>query len=212
MGRHALNFRVVGLTGGYCAGKNLAAEILERAGFRIIDVDKLGHQAVEGSTEALRAAFGPTILKADGSVDRRSLGALVFSDPQKLALHESIVHPAMLALLDLELRKQQEPGEIGICVNAALLYRFPQVNECALVIEITAPLEEKIARGMARDGLDREAVLARIARQRPLWRLRPKAAPQVVRISNDGDRAALERKLHRVLSRSRIARWPLERP
>ena len=75
---------IIGLTGGYCAGKNEAALCIEESGFRVIDVDKLGHKALELKTEALVRAFGRGILNPRGEIDRRALGAIVFADPETL--------------------------------------------------------------------------------------------------------------------------------
>jgi dephospho-CoA kinase len=81
---------IIGLTGGYCAGKNEAALCIEESGFRVIDVDKLGHKALELKTEALVRAFGRGILNPRGEIDRRALGAIVFADPETLRRHEFI--------------------------------------------------------------------------------------------------------------------------
>ena len=87
---------VLGLTGQYCAGKDAVARILERNGFRVIDVDRVGHEVLEERREEVAAAFGPGVRRADGSIDRRALGRIVFADPAALARHEAIVHPAMV--------------------------------------------------------------------------------------------------------------------
>lgn len=194
-----MNVSVLGLTGGYCAGKNLAADILESSGYGMIDVDRLGHEALRLEAEALVKAFGIGILRPDGSVDRRALGSIVFPDPEKLKLHESIVHPTMLRLLDAALSGYASGGSGAVCINAALLYRFPQASRCDLIVEITAPLEARIARGMARDGLSREDILERIGRQSPLWRLRSQAGVPVAIVVNDSDTPALAARLAKVL-------------
>ncbi|MDA8411300.1 MAG: dephospho-CoA kinase, partial [Treponema sp.] len=99
MGRPALI--LIGLTGGYCAGKNTVAEMLERRGWTSIDVDRLGHQALEIARDEVvgrfdaetRERFGRGLIDAEGRLDRKLLGAIVFSDPRKLAAHEAIIHP-----------------------------------------------------------------------------------------------------------------------
>jgi len=186
---------IIGLTGGYCTGKNEAASSLETMGFSIIDVDKLGHVALERSAAKLAEVFGPSILKADGSVDRRALGAMVFSSPARLALHESIVHPPMLELLD-----QAIAAGDRVCINAALLYRFPQKERCTLILEVRAPLCERIRRGRERDGLGVRDILTRIASQRYLWRMRPEVHPPVLFLDNGGDLDALKRDIGRILA------------
>lgn len=179
---------IVGLTGGYCSGKNEAAVSFAREGFSLIDVDQLGHKALGLCKDDLVKAFGPEILSPDGSVNRRALGGIVFSSREKLQLHESIVHPAMLRLLDEEMDAHEKA-----CVHAALLYRFPQTKRCSFVVEMRAPLWLRVKRGMARDGLGVVDILKRISKQRYLWELRPKESPPVVFIDNTGDLEALEK-------------------
>lgn len=184
---------IVGLTGGYCSGKNQVAVILAAHGYYCIDVDALGHRALELSKKELAGTFGSRIFDEYGSIDRKALGALVFSSKSLLEKHESIVHPVMLSLLDAELEKSER-----VCINAALLYKFPQVLKCNYIIEVTAPLELRLERAKTRDGADRETALARIAHQEYLWKLRPRVHPPVFFISNAGCIDDLESSLARI--------------
>ena len=185
---------IVGLTGGYCSGKNEAAQTLAREGFHLIDVDILGHKALETSREELRRAFGPAILSPDGRVNRRALADIVFSSSEELQLHEAIVHPMMLSLLNQEIEAYPR-----VCINAALLYRFPQAKSCDLIIEMRAPFFIRVKRGQIRDGLGVRDILRRISNQHYLWDMRPTEGPKIVYIHNDGDLAALDRAIKAVL-------------
>ncbi|MFA6366346.1 MAG: dephospho-CoA kinase [Candidatus Hydrogenedentales bacterium] len=191
--------RIIGLTGGYCAGKSQAADILETMGFANVDADRLAHRALGLCAEKLVAAFGRGILAADGSVDRKALGALVFSDPERLRLHESIVHPVILGLMEEEIAAND-----WVCVNAPLLYRTDYARRCDLIIEVRAPLCQRIRRGRKRDGLGTLDILRRIASQRPMWKLRPTSLPGgrplVVFVDNSGSREALERGIKAALA------------
>ena len=179
---------IIGLTGGYCSGKSQAADILEAMGFRNVDADRLAHRALALCAGRLAETFGPGILAADGSVDRRALGALVFADPERLRLHESIVHPVILALMDEEIAASDR-----VCINAPLLYRTDYPARCDLVIEVRAPLCLRVARGRKRDGLGVLHILRRIASQRSMWKLRPKGGkPPVVFVDNAGGLDALK--------------------
>ncbi len=186
---------IIGLTGGYCAGKNEAALCIQELGFRVIDVDKLGHRALEAKTEALVQAFGHGILDSQGRIDRKALGVIVFADPDALRRHESIVHPAMLEFLEEELGLSPKT-----CINAALLYRFPQLARCELVIEIKAPFWQRYRRARSRDGLKFGAFLRRISSQRSLWKLRPQDKPPVVFVQNAKDRQALKLAIAKTLA------------
>ncbi|MCX7028445.1 MAG: dephospho-CoA kinase [Spirochaetes bacterium] len=186
---------IVGLTGGYCSGKNEAAVTFAHEGFTLIDVDALGHKALAACAEKLARTFGPGILQPDGKVNRKALGEIVFSNREKLQLHESIVHPVMLRFLDEEIQAHER-----ICIHAALLYRFPQTNLCDLIVEMKASIWLRIKRGMARDGLGIADILRRISKQRYLWKLRPKEKPPVVIIENDGNLQALEAQVKMIIA------------
>jgi dephospho-CoA kinase len=192
---------ILGLTGGYCAGKNAVAALLEARGFLCFDMDKLGHEAMglEESMEAIAWRFGPTVLNPDGSVDRRALGAIVFDDPEGLADLEAIIHPAVYRLLRPRLKAAVNEGR-DVCINAALLYRMPDTALCEAIIEVRAPLPLRVARGMARDGLSASAVLARIRKQRDFWKRRRESGRPIIHVRNAGSLAALEARLDRVLA------------
>ena len=80
---------VVGVVGKSCSGKDEAVKFLVNEGFYEINVDKLGHEALKQKVDELVSSFGSTILK-DGEVDRKILGPIVFSDPEKLKILNSI--------------------------------------------------------------------------------------------------------------------------
>jgi dephospho-CoA kinase len=86
----------VGLTGGIGAGKSEVSRLLVEHGAVLIDADRIARDVVAPGTEGLAAvvdAFGEDVLTEDGSLDRPRLGSIVFADPEKLALLNSIVHP-----------------------------------------------------------------------------------------------------------------------
>ncbi len=187
---------IIGLTGGYCSGKSTVAALLAERGWRIVDVDTLGHIALEANAARVAGRFGPGVLGPDGRIARKALAAIVFSDPAGLADHEAIVHPAMLALLDAEISKARIAGA-DLCIDAALLYRFPQVETCDAVLEIRSPLCARLRRGRERDGISASKALARIRSQRPLWKLRPRKHPPVLFLRNSGSRTRLAGSLDR---------------
>jgi dephospho-CoA kinase len=86
----------VGLTGGIGAGKSEVSRLLVEHGAVLIDADRIAREVVAPGTPGLAAvveAFGTDVLTADGSLDRPRLGSIVFADPGKLAVLNSIVHP-----------------------------------------------------------------------------------------------------------------------
>ncbi|GAA1187515.1 dephospho-CoA kinase [Kitasatospora gansuensis] len=90
----------IGLTGGIGAGKSEVSGQLAALGALIVDSDLIAREVVAPGTDGLRAVvaeFGPSVLRADGSLDRPALGALVFADPERLAALNAIVHPLVRA-------------------------------------------------------------------------------------------------------------------
>jgi dephospho-CoA kinase len=84
---------LIGLTGIYCAGKNHVAALLEKRGLAVVDVDKLGHIAIENQKEAIILRFGEDVLSGEGTVNRRLLGATVFGKEEEMVALQGIVHP-----------------------------------------------------------------------------------------------------------------------
>lgn len=196
---------LLGLTGGYCAGKNAVAEILEKKGFLCFDLDKLGHKALEERevVTALVGRFGAGILDSSGALDRRALGAIVFEDPEALAWEEGIVHPAVYRLLRPPMEAALKEGR-DVCLNAALLYRMPEAERCDAIIEVAAPLYMRVIRGCARDDIGLRAVLARIWRQRSFWKKRNRLEAPVMRFVNGGRRDELEAGVERTLEKIQL--------
>src|SRR5580765_7417402 len=88
--------RTIGLTGNVATGKSTVASILHELGARVIDADKVAHQVMAPPGlvfDAIVRAFGDDIVAANGSIDRRKLGAIVFSNPAALRRLDAIVHP-----------------------------------------------------------------------------------------------------------------------
>jgi dephospho-CoA kinase len=162
----------VGLTGGYATGKSLVAKELERLGCHLIYADELGHQVLQPDGELYAATvetFGREILNADGTIDRRRLGEIVFASPELLEKLSGLVHPAVIRLEErlLEEFQRQDPHGIAV-VEAAILIETGRYAVFDRVILTTCDEETQIARGMKRDHATREQALARLGKQLPL--------------------------------------------
>ncbi|HPZ15423.1 MAG TPA: dephospho-CoA kinase [Sphaerochaeta sp.] len=155
---------VIGLTGKVCAGKNQYAELLERSGAEVIDVDRLGHRVLEEQTAAVVARFGPSVA-VDGVVDRSALARIVFSDGAALAALEGIVHPAMVEACRKIIT---ESTKAVVVINAALLHRMGLAGLCDQVIFVKAPLLVRYRRCKARQGLSWKAFWARNRAQKDI--------------------------------------------
>lgn len=182
---------LLGLTGGYCAGKNEVAATLAREGWMCIDVDKLGHEAVDLARDAIAKRFGSVVLGPEGRIDRKAVARIVFSDPAALADQEAIVHPTATRLMEervaaAEAAAREAGREPRTCVNAALLYRTALAARCDAILEVRAALLARIRRAMARDGLGAWRAFTRIRRQRAFWGLRAATGRPVIVVRNSG--------------------------
>ncbi|MEZ4467863.1 MAG: dephospho-CoA kinase [bacterium] len=162
---------IIGLTGGIACGKSTVARLLVARGAALVDADQLARALVEPGTPALaaiEAAFGASVITADGRLDRPRLGALVFADPQERARLDAIMGPALAAESARQLTRAAEAGAPLVVYDAALIVEWGQADRFRPLVVVWAPPEVQIARLMARDGLDRAAAQARIASQLPI--------------------------------------------
>lgn len=192
---------VVGVTGKYCAGKSTASAILVDHGYAEIDVDALGHEALEAERERVIESFGERVRADDGGVDRKALGEIVFSDEAKLRELESILHPRMVRMTAeriAELRGGERPP-VGVVVNAAILFRMRLHPLCDLVVYVTAPLFAIIRRARARDGATLRRILQRLRAQADVDPQYSRPDADIYTVQNAGDRERLRVQLARRL-------------
>jgi dephospho-CoA kinase len=162
----------VGLTGGYASGKSFVAAELARLGCFLIYADELGHRVLMPGGDAYQPViqtFGPAIVSEDGTIDRKKLGAIVFSSPELLKSLTDFVHPAVFHLEEELLGEagRKDPHAIAV-IEAAILIETGRFKVFDRLILTACSEETQIARAMARDGLSRETVKARIDKQLPL--------------------------------------------
>jgi dephospho-CoA kinase len=171
---------IIGLTGVYCAGKNHIARLLEERGLPVLDVDKLGHGALETEKSAVLERFGEDILDREGRIDRKLLGARVFGKPEELAALEAIVHPAANRETLAWIERQG-----GNCViNAALLHRSSVSLDAVIVVE--APFFTRLLRARRRDRLPWIALLKRFRSQKEFTAQYFKEKTDIYRVENRG--------------------------
>ena len=159
---------VIGLTGSIGTGKSEAARQLEILGASIISADQVGHEAYTPNTEAWEqvvAAFGDDILQDDNDIDRRKLGAIVFSDPSQLEKLNAIMHPRMARMVSDKIEVLCGQGVKVVVVEAALLF---EAGWDTLVEEVwVTDTSEDIVVGRLkeRNGLSEEEAKKRINSQ-----------------------------------------------
>jgi dephospho-CoA kinase len=154
--------KIIGLTGTYCAGKNYIARLLEERGFDTLDVDKLGHQVIEAEKGAILNRFGDSLLRQDGTIDRRALGKRVFGKPGELAALEEIIHPGANRMTEEWIRRGGKPG----IINAALLHRSSAFKELDFIILVQAPVLTRFFRAWKRDRLPLGQLIRRFGSQK----------------------------------------------
>jgi phosphopantetheine adenylyltransferase/dephospho-CoA kinase len=159
---------VIGLTGGIASGKSVVSEMLAGLGARVIDADKLGHEAYAPGSECYHAvvgAFGQDVIGPDGQIDRKQLGAKVFGDPAQRCRLEGIVWPWMRETMRKRLEALRAEGVPVVVLEAAVLIEAgwqPLVDQVWLV---TTPGSLARERMMSRNGLDEARADARIDAQ-----------------------------------------------
>jgi dephospho-CoA kinase len=153
---------IIGLTGPYCAGKNHVARLLEDRGLSVLDLDRLGHRAIEEEKAAILDRFGPAVLDGKGAVDRRRLGERVFGRPEELRALEAIVHPAVDRMAGEWMGSRRGPWVL----NAAVLHRSAYFSRLRCLILVEAPVLTRLLRARKRDRLSWAGLLKRFASQR----------------------------------------------
>jgi len=164
----AENLTVIGITGPSGCGKTTALQELEAFGALVLDCDAIYHELLESNQELLHEldqAFPGTVM--DGKLDRRALGRIVFADAEKLALLNRISHRYVMDETERRLRAFAMQGGTVAAIDAVELISAGMAERCSAVVGVLADEEIRIARIVARDGIDREAALARIRAQKP---------------------------------------------
>jgi dephospho-CoA kinase len=190
---------VFGLTGGIGTGKTTVLGRFRARGVPALEGDRLARAVVEPGEPALAeiaAAFGADLLDSRGRLDRSRLSAIVFLDQAARTKLESIVHPRVRALARRGLREFASRGAPLACYEAPLLIEVGLTEEYRPLVVVTASEAVQIARAATRDGLDPDAIRARLSAQMPLGE---KAALADYVIDNDGSLAHTIEQADRVL-------------
>ena len=186
---------ILGLTGGIASGKGLVARIFQERGAHLIDADRIVHELLATGEESWREVtehFGDRIQRADGSIDRRTLGEIVFNDTAKREWLNSLLHPRVFQAFHAQVKRiaSRKPDAL-IVFEAALLIETGFLRNMDRTVVVYASPEQQLARLMERDRFTREHAEARIRSQMPLDEKR-KHADFV--IDNSGSREETERQ------------------
>ena len=155
----------IGITGGIGAGKSTVAGIFKVLGVPVFDADATAKNILNTDPilrEKIVTAFGSETYK-NGLLDKKYLATLVFNNPDQLAKLNALVHPATIAAADKWASRFADRPYI--IKEAALLFEAGTYVGLDYIIGVTAPVELRIARVMARDQVSREEVLSRMQHQ-----------------------------------------------
>jgi dephospho-CoA kinase len=192
--------RLIGLTGGIASGKSTFAAALRARGAPVVDADALARASVSPGSPALaeiERAFGRDVLAPDGSLDRRTMGALVFADEAARRRLEAITHPAVRRAVAEETARLAAEGHDLAFYDTPLLFEVGLDATLDAVVVVWAPPEVQRARLAARDGLGPAEAEARLAAQLPIDE---KAARADFVVENVGAPEDLGEKADRLLA------------
>ena len=178
---------VVGLTGGIACGKTTVAEMFGDLGIPVVDADELAREVVAPGTTGLARiveVFGEEVLLADGSLDRKRMGDIVFDDEQARSTLNAILHPLIGAAGVARIAGLQDDPAPYILYEAALLVETGSFDSFAGLIVVSASPQTQKARLIERDGFSEDEADARIGAQLPLAE---KVAVADYVVVNDGD-------------------------
>jgi dephospho-CoA kinase len=159
----------IGLTGGIATGKSVVAEVFRLEGALILDADSVGHALMEPGTLShgeILAAFGERVLGPDGRIDRKKLGARVFSDEASRERLNAILHPRILAEMEDRMRDfaRRSPGGI-VVVQAALVVEAGARSWFHRIVVTHCDPEIQLRRLMERDSISEEEARRRVSSQ-----------------------------------------------
>jgi len=166
----------VGLTGGIACGKTVVRRRLEERGIPTLDADVVVHRLLQSGTEVTRQIaeiFGHALIASDGSVDRKALGALVFTDEEARKKLNVIVHPGVWREIERFFEEREKASDPVAVVDAALMIETGSYLRYDLVVVVHCRPLLQLERLMARDGLSREDAERRIRSQMPIEEKRP---------------------------------------
>jgi len=196
----------VGLTGGIASGKSTAAALLRDRECQVLDADALAHELLEPGQDSYKEVvreFGSEILSPAGAVDRRKLGAIVFSDAEKRARLNQILHPRIHDVVVKWFEALDRPGGPEMAFEeAALILEAGAQRDLDCVIVCWCRPEQQLERLKER-GFSRQDAELRIAAQMPIDQKR-KLADEVI----DCSRSLEDTERQVVLLLEKLKKWP----
>ena len=194
---------VIGLTGGIGTGKSTVSQILQRKGYKVIDLDVISHEVIKFPkvVEKIVENFGKEVLEYNNTgnwiVSREKLGRVIFGNREKRLILNSVMHPEILRIMREKILECKKENKI-IFVEIQLLFEVQWEKEFDYILLVSTEKEMQIKRILARDKRSKEEALSIINSQMTLDE-KKKRSDYV--IENDGNIQDLERKIDEFLKK-----------
>lgn len=163
--------RVIGLTGGIATGKSTISKMFKSFHIPVIDADKIAREVVEPGKTAydhIVRTFGKGITQGDGTIDRKKLGQIIFSDERKRKQLNEIVHPAIRRKMIDRRDEYLKQGERAVVLDIPLLFESDLTHFVDQIIVVYIPETLQLERLLKRDHLNKVDALKRIRAQLPI--------------------------------------------
>jgi len=195
----------IGLTGGIATGKSTVAKLLTERGAILIDLDRIAREVVEPGQPSLLAIaerFGQTVLQADGTLDRKKLGSIVFADEAMRKALEAIIHPAIRTVMKERMvyHESNTPHKL-IVVDVPLLYESDLEAYFEQIMVVYVPRSDQLKRLIERDKLTNEEAMSRLEAQMDIEVKKQRAD---ILIDNSGSLADTEQQIERYWREKRL--------
>ncbi len=158
---------VLGLTGGIATGKSTITKLFVTEKIPVIDTDVIARDLLNKDGECFAAvieAFGEEIISLTGGVNRKMLGRIIFNDPEKRKLLNSIVHPVVRRITETKIDMEKRVSDI-VLVVVPLMFEVGFDDLCDKIITIDVTMTNQVERLMIRDSISREDSIKRISSQ-----------------------------------------------
>ena len=191
---------VIGLTGPSGAGKGAVSQLFASHGIPVIDADAVYHKLLIPPSACLCElvnVFGSQILATDGTLDRKVLGEIVFSDKAQLARLNEITHRYVMATIREHIEAYRMQGKRAVILDAPQLFEAGADRDCNRIVSVIADRDIRIERILQRDGITKEAAMRRIDSQKSDSFFREHSH---YLIENNGDLSALILSVQKILS------------
>ena len=178
--------KIVGLTGGISSGKSTVSSYLKQLKIPVIDADEVARKVVEPNSQGaieIRKAFGSDVFEEDGSLNRKKLGALIFSNTENRKKLDELLQPLIKIMILDEIEEYRQKGENMIVLDLPLLFEKQYEELCEEIIVVYIPKELQLERLMKRNQYTKQEALSRIDSQLSIEEKRKRAT---VLLDNQG--------------------------